>query len=226
MKDGTTQENGNANIYRRRIEMMFLNEDDPRREVWQRCESPIEQIVCCALFTTLGCRAVSGQFYKTRLAEMAEACDDHSSLFLFSQQPVGIYRADFLIVAINPERRTARTIVVECDGKKYHGSESQIARDKIRDEYFAECGYRVVRFTGSEIATFMIDVLGKIREWLKDTGAVCRPPTDLGPLAGLFGLNEKTNKQIREERQKAREQYWNNIAIEERILAGITPDDL
>lgn len=56
------------------------------------------------------------------------------------QYPIGPYRADLAV----PEARLA----IEADGAAYHQDK---ARDKKRDEYFASQGWRVVRFTGSQI---------------------------------------------------------------------------
>lgn len=56
------------------------------------------------------------------------------------QYPVGPYRADLAV----PEARLA----IEADGADYHQDK---ARDKKRDEYFTSLGWRVVRFTGSQI---------------------------------------------------------------------------
>jgi hypothetical protein len=57
------------------------------------------------------------------------------------QVQIGPHRVDFLI----------QDIVVECDGHKFHSSKKQRALDVRRDRYLVGQGYRVVRFTGSEI---------------------------------------------------------------------------
>ena len=42
--------------------------------------------------------------------------------------------------------------MIECDGHDYHErTKEQAARDKKRDRFFASKGYKVLRFTGSEI---------------------------------------------------------------------------
>lgn len=56
------------------------------------------------------------------------------------QYPVGPYRADLAVSGVK--------LAIEADGVAYHQDK---ARDKKRDEYFASQGWRVVRFTGSQI---------------------------------------------------------------------------
>lgn len=42
-------------------------------------------------------------------------------------------------------------LVIECDGFDFHSSKADMTRDRERDRTFSGMGYRVVRFTGSEI---------------------------------------------------------------------------
>jgi very-short-patch-repair endonuclease len=58
------------------------------------------------------------------------------------------YRADFLI----SDEESGLRIVVECDGHDFHErTKEQASRDKKRDRDMLAAGYRVMRFTGSEI---------------------------------------------------------------------------
>lgn len=50
-----------------------------------------------------------------------------------------------------PQSKAHTPVVIECDGFDYHSSKADMARDRERDRAFASMGYRVVRFTGSEI---------------------------------------------------------------------------
>ena len=62
------------------------------------------------------------------------------------QATIGDYRADFLI------EFSGRKIVVECDGHDFHEkTKAQAAHDRARDRYMQGLGYRVYRYTGSEI---------------------------------------------------------------------------
>jgi very-short-patch-repair endonuclease len=59
-----------------------------------------------------------------------------------AQTRIGVYRADFTV---------GRT-VVEVDGHAWHQrSPEQVARDRRRDRYMTARGWRVLRFTGSEV---------------------------------------------------------------------------
>lgn len=64
-----------------------------------------------------------------------------------SQKQIGRYRVDFLI-----EDEKGKTIVVECDGHDFHErTKDQAQCDKKRDRELQSEGYKVYRFTGSEI---------------------------------------------------------------------------
>lgn len=67
-------------------------------------------------------------------------------------------RADFVVGAFRASLRRQKAslqsmhLVVECDGHEFHEkTKEQAAKDKWRDRQFAELGYRVLRFSGSEI---------------------------------------------------------------------------
>lgn len=65
---------------------------------------------------------------------------------LFCQAPIGMYRADFLA------QRADLRVVIEADGREFHTSPEQREYDQRRDEYMIKKGYRVLRYTGSQIA--------------------------------------------------------------------------
>lgn len=65
---------------------------------------------------------------------------------LLYQPKVGPYRLDFGVVG------HIGKIAIECDGHDFHEkTKDQAARDKKRDRYLQKEGWRVLRFTGSEI---------------------------------------------------------------------------
>lgn len=67
------------------------------------------------------------------------------------QLKIGPYRVDFAVRYISGLDGAAG-LVVECDGHAFHEkTKEQAARDKARDRFLAAAGYRVMRFTGSEI---------------------------------------------------------------------------
>jgi hypothetical protein len=57
-------------------------------------------------------------------------------------------RADFFIWVPNDP---SVKIIVECDGFQFHNSKSSFINDKKRDRLFQLNGYRVIRYSGSEI---------------------------------------------------------------------------
>lgn len=98
----------------------------PRRApAYLRSESPIEE---------------------TLIANILSWIDHHgASATVSTQVPVGPYRADILI------ETGGRSMVVECDGAKFHNGAEQIEHDKRRDRYCALNDIAVMRFTGAEI---------------------------------------------------------------------------
>jgi very-short-patch-repair endonuclease len=185
--------------------MRFLPQDDPRRRVWEACESPIEQWLCCGLFTLLGCRAVGNYFFPSLLTELCVRAGDAPACYLFSQHKIGRYRVDFLAVIVRPADRTHRLIVIECDGERYHGSPAQQARDRIRNGIFEERGYTVIRYTGSVLFRMMGGVLKEIQAILLSEGVTCATPPDLygySALLALFTPNPIV-KQVRREARAA-----------------------
>ncbi|MBV9851812.1 MAG: DUF559 domain-containing protein [Armatimonadetes bacterium] len=65
-------------------------------------------------------------------------------------------RAPFIGFIAHPELAThekhRKQLIVECDGHEFHEkTRAQVARDKQRDRYLQKLGYKVFRFSGSEI---------------------------------------------------------------------------
>ncbi|HMA48896.1 MAG TPA: DUF559 domain-containing protein [Magnetospirillaceae bacterium] len=80
------------------------------------------------------------------------------------QQPVGPYIVDFISFSHH--------LIVECDG----GQHAESAGDKVRDAWFAEQGFRTLRFWNHEILSNRDGVIQVIL-------AAARPPLTL-PQAG------------------------------------------
>ena len=73
---------------------------------------------------------------------------------VFLQHEVGDLRLDFAIHVTAQEggRALSAWIAVECDGHDFHEkTKEQVARDKARDRSITSQGYRIFRFSGSEI---------------------------------------------------------------------------
>jgi very-short-patch-repair endonuclease len=71
------------------------------------------------------------------------------------QTPTGNYIADFVSHSSN--------LVIEVDGES-HDFEECVARDAIRDAWFASRGYRVLRFSNEEVAKHLEGVVLSIIE--------------------------------------------------------------
>lgn len=81
-----------------------------------------------------------------------------------TQQKIDRYTVDFLLIYFPKNLK----IVIECDGHDFHEkTKEQAAHDKERDRYFTTSGYKVLRYTGSEIC---IDPEKIIRDVLEIVG--------------------------------------------------------
>jgi very-short-patch-repair endonuclease len=120
-----------------------------------KCESPIERLLFICLEDTINiCLGVAWAHEKDmKIKEALLNCSN--TLEIYPQHCIDRYRVDFLIRAAlfhTTESRNAMSIVIECDGHDYHErTKFQAFRDKKRDRDIIIKGYRVLRFTGSEI---------------------------------------------------------------------------
>ncbi len=83
---------------------------------------------------------------------IGEPRGDHPQTLFFCipQAPVLDYRADFVAGAY--QYPAGGRVVIECDGHDFHERTKEQARhDRRRDRRMTAAGYRVLRFTGSEI---------------------------------------------------------------------------
>jgi len=70
------------------------------------------------------------------------------SISVYHQQDIGKYVADFLVIKDGEHPGT----IIECDGHDFHErTKEQAQHDKERDRNLQSLGYKVYRFTGSEI---------------------------------------------------------------------------
>lgn len=121
-------------------------EDDFTR-ILLEVESPIEAMFLIGLFeegafdNALFRHAYTRKFFGYMI-ERTEIC---------AQFKVGNYRCDFAIWH-NHRNGTMTRILIECDGHQFHDrTKEQAQRDKSRDRHLTAQGWRVLRFTGSEI---------------------------------------------------------------------------
>lgn len=77
---------------------------------------------------------------------IGETISGYEPVIIVPQFPIGRYTVDFMIEYFG-ERFT-----IECDGHDFHErTKYQAARDKSRDRFIQSKGFKVFRFTGSEI---------------------------------------------------------------------------
>lgn len=108
--------------------------------------SPIETMLMVALIHVFRLEA----FTMACGSDVPEDFPEGSTIHLIRQARIGRYRADFAILARFEER--VDRFVVECDGFEFHErTKEQAQHDKSRDRFMADTGWRVYRFTGSEI---------------------------------------------------------------------------
>lgn len=109
-------------------------------KVFRRCDSPIEQQFCLALFQVEGVRGAP-TFHPRQLGP--------GPVYVVAQQELPLsktYRVDFLLVGDNDEQ----VVIVECDGA-YHDEPEQRAKDADRQREIERLRVRVLRFTGRQI---------------------------------------------------------------------------
>ena len=73
-------------------------------------------------------------------------------LVLYLQRQLGPHRVDFTLTLSSLTSSRVCGLVVECDGHDYHDrTKEQASRDRRRDRALQTDGWRVFRFTGSDI---------------------------------------------------------------------------
>lgn len=111
------------------------------------CESPIETQFLEALFEHSAFDAADF-VYDHRMSFFGRRS---GFLQVASQLQLENWRCDFAFFERHPNGTVTR-IVVECDGHEYHErTKQQAARDRSRDRSMTALGWKVMRFTGSEI---------------------------------------------------------------------------
>ena len=102
----------------------------------EKCESPIEQLMCLALD-----RKLMRHPYVLNVTSQ-------NKMELEGKK----YRADFVIEFQKDAEAPINKVIIECDGHDFHErTKEQAQRDKQRDRDLQAAGYAVLRFTGSEI---------------------------------------------------------------------------
>jgi len=117
------------------------------------CESPIERLFADA-FIEVGFKM--GHTFTVNGGDafalvIPDSALDAGRLMLRLQPEVGNYRPDF-VVEYRPPRCSPLSVVVECDGHEWHDrTKEQAGRERTRQNWLTAEGYRILRFTGSQI---------------------------------------------------------------------------
>lgn len=121
------------------------------------CESPIEQLMMAALqFCPFGYFTPPHPIYSGDWRLDPDEIENlmarrDSDVMICPQYNINNYRVDFAIFVMGFDKGIAR-LVIECDGHDFHEkTKEQAAKDKKRDRDLMLDGWRVFRFTGSEI---------------------------------------------------------------------------
>jgi very-short-patch-repair endonuclease len=80
--------------------------------------------------------------------------------YVQTQMPCGKYRIDLALPAYK--------IAIECDGRAYHSTFEQKARDRRKDAYLRKHGWKVLRFTGRSIYRDLSKVIARIEKEVND----------------------------------------------------------
>lgn len=113
------------------------------------CESPIEVLLAVEIY--MGIKHVL----------------EERGLRLVAQHEWQRYRIDLAIM-----RGFDPVLFIECDGKKFHSSDGQIAQDRRKDAAAVASGIQLIRFSGSEIYRSADGCVHRILEHLVRGGAV------------------------------------------------------
>jgi hypothetical protein len=131
----------------------------------QLCESPVEQILLAALFDRWNPDAIpEHKRLQCCFSANYPACDGIFMVICEMQKIIkpfsygNTYRADlyFYISRFRPFRQEAfpelARLIVEVDGHDFHDrTKHQASYDRKRDRDLTLTGYRVIRFTGSDV---------------------------------------------------------------------------
>ena len=85
----------------------------------------------------------------TRVATNLRDCyNSRLELFIYPQEKIDKYTVDFLVSADFSDDK----VIIECDGHDFHEkTKEQAKHDKERDRFLTSLGFKILRYTGSEI---------------------------------------------------------------------------
>ncbi len=133
-----------------------------------KIESPIEQILYCAIETV---RELNYLDRATRVFK-EKTIVEHEGLEIFPQYEIDKYRVDFFIsngLRVEENKYVYREIIVECDSQEFHERTEQERRyEKTRDRYLISHGYKIFHYTGAEIIKNSMNIAAEIIAFVLD----------------------------------------------------------
>lgn len=147
-------------------ETEWLHHGMADRWVWirERSSSPIELRLAMMLLVMLGSQPEVSFGFGSRPYYVG----DETTVVFQPQVVDGHYRIDF-VARVTFNARHA-LIAIECDGHEFHErTKQQAARDRARDRYLVRKGYKVLRFTGSEIYADAGKCVAEIADIIRQT---------------------------------------------------------
>lgn len=122
-------------------------------EAFARCDSPAERLFLIGFTTGTDVDWPGDHVYTAPDGTEVHATDVSAhGLDLEQQVELGPYRVDFLIRSRDSLGNMEWGLVIEIDGHDFHErTKEQAAADRSRDRELTANGFRVIRFTGSEV---------------------------------------------------------------------------
>lgn len=131
-----------AVVARRRSQQSFYD------QVFSLCESPIERLFLCALELEFHLKAS-----QTPCPALIGPSPDYDFV-VQPQYELSTFRVDVAVRRLigQNDPRAVPVLVVELDGHEFHErTKEQAQRDKSRDRQLQALGWKVLRFTGTEV---------------------------------------------------------------------------
>lgn len=174
------------------------------------CESPAEEAFLRAVVKEFDLQPQSGTLISPKLT-------------LEMQVEIASYRFDFLA---NGRQ------VIEIDGAAYHSSPDQMERDRVRDEYCVERGYKVLRIPASTVFNMPDEVVQRVKAILAETPVYTRPrPTKFVSRKGTIAQNVAAfsetlaelnrSKDATDQQQRSMAGFKSAISREEILLGAL-----
>ena|SRR3990167_3026537 len=150
-------------------------EEDLNQDLFHACldmDSPIEQILYCALEAIRRIETISTGYY-----ELVNGNPVKTGLFITPQFPIDKYRVDFFVSykwAANCDTALSeKQVIVECDSQQFHErTERERRYEKGRDRFLHTKGYTVFHYTGKEIIEDPFRVASEIIAFLTNQDAI------------------------------------------------------